>query len=286
MTEKEKHLVVFQPSGSRGEIEDGTTILDAGRALGVEIETPCGGRLTCSKCRIRIEEGFFERFGIESRMSHLNPVLKKEESFFHSRGLTDPNLRQSCVAEIHGPVVVFVPEESRAVKQLVRKSAREVNIEIKPSVRRYFAEMNPATLHDPVGDWERLKAALSAEYGLDGLSIDYLTLAQLQETVREGEWKVTAFVWNGSPEHQDGEVLRVLPGFAEVSLGLAVDVGTTTVAGFLCDLDSGRVLASHSMMNPQTPYGDDVMARITYAITNDDGLAIMHKAILCGRFPL
>jgi uncharacterized 2Fe-2S/4Fe-4S cluster protein (DUF4445 family) len=282
MNEKEKHLVIFQPSGSRGEVEDGMTILEAGRTLGVDIETPCGGRLTCSKCRVKIEEGFFERFGIESSMDHLNPVLDRERSFFRSKGLTEPNLRQSCVAEIHGPVVVFVPEESRAVKQLVRKSAREVNIEIKPALQRYFVEMIPATLHDPLGDWERLKVALNDEHGLTDLTIDYITLFGLQKTVRAGDWKVTAFVWNDGSEDARGEVIRVLPGFAEVLIGLAVDVGTTTVAGFLCDLDSGRVLASHSMMNPQTPYGDDVMARITYSMTNENGLAKLHTAILDG----
>lgn len=273
---KPKHLVIFQPSGSRGPVEDGTTILEAARSLGVEIETPCGGRLMCSKCRVRIEEGFFERFGIESSMSHLNAVFEKEKSFFHSKGLTEPNLRQSCVATVHGPVVVFVPEESRAVKQLIRKSARELNIEIKSAIRRYFVEMKPATLHDPLGDWERLQNALKAEHGLEGLTLDYRTLTELQKAVRTGGWKVTVFVWHGR------EVLRVAPGFAEYALGLAVDVGTTTVAGFLCDLDSGKVLAHHSMMNPQTPYGDDVMARITYAMTKPDGLEKLHAAILEG----
>jgi uncharacterized 2Fe-2S/4Fe-4S cluster protein (DUF4445 family) len=268
MTQTTKHLVIFQPSGSRGDIADGTTILEAGRSLGVDIETPCGGRLMCSKCRVRIEEGFFERFGIESSMKHLNPVLKKEQSFFHSKGLTDPNLRQSCVAEILGPIVIYVPEESRAVKQLVRKSAREVNIEIKPAVRRYFVEMQPATLHDPLGDWERLQAGLWTEHGLTDLRIDYLTLIQLQEAVRDGDWKVTAFVWNGVSDSPGGEVIRVVPGLAEYALGLAVDVGTTTVAGFLCDLSSGQV--------------DDVMARITYAMTNSDGLTKLHKVILEG----
>ncbi|MEE9231017.1 MAG: ASKHA domain-containing protein [Acidobacteriota bacterium] len=282
MGEKAKHRVIFQPSGSRGEVEDGATILEAGRRLGVEIETPCGGRLMCSKCRVRIEEGYFERFGIESRLSHLNPVSGKEREFFHSQGLTDPNLRQSCVAEIHGPVVIFVPEESRAVKQLVRKSAREVNIDIKPAVRRCFVEMEPATLQDPLADWERLQAALRAEHGVSDLSIDYLCLTQLQKLVRAAEWKVTAFVWNDAPDGPGGKVIRVVPGFVQYMLGLAVDVGTTTVAGFLCDLDSGRVLASESMMNPQTSYGDDVMARITYAMTKSDGLATLRKAILEG----
>ncbi len=274
--QKPKHLVVFQPSGSRGYVEDGANLLEVARSLGVEIETPCGGLLMCSKCRVRIEEGFFERFGIESGLSHCNPVLEKERDFFRSKGLTEPNLRQSCVVKVHGPLVIFVPEESRAVKQLVRKSARELNIPIKPAVRRYFVEMKAATLRDPVGDWERLQNALKAHHGLEGLHMDYPVLTQLQKNVRAGEWKVTVFVWRGR------EVIRVMPGFAEYALGLAVDVGTTTVAGFLCDLDSGQVLASESMMNPQTSYGDDVMARITYAMTHPDGLEKLHAVILEG----
>ncbi|MCH2540200.1 MAG: ASKHA domain-containing protein [Anaerolineales bacterium] len=279
MTDRAKHLVIFQPSGSRGEVEDGVTILEAATSMGVEIETPCGGRLMCSKCRVRIEEGKFQRFGIESSMDNLNPVAKKEKDFFHSKGFTETNLRQSCVAEVHGPVVVYVPEESRAVQQLVRKSARDVNIEINPAVKRYYVEMEPATLHDPLGDWERIQAALVEQHQLDKLQIDYVTLTRLQNVVRDGDWKVTVFVWC---DGENAEVIRVSSGFVEFTLGLAVDVGTTSVAGFLCDLETGSVLASESMMNPQTPYGDDVMARITYSMTRDDGLETMHAAIIKG----
>ena len=274
-TEK-KHLVIFQPSGSRGYVPDGTPLLEAARELGVAVESPCGGRMMCSKCRVRIEEGFFERFGVHSSMDHLNPVLEKEKEFFYEKGITGDNFRQSCVAEVYGDVVVYVPEESRAVKQIVRKSARELHIEIKPAVHRYFVEMVPATLHEPLGDWERLQATLKAEHGLEGLAIDYLTLRKLQDVIREGAWKVTVSVWQGR------EVIQVEPGFAEIGLGLAVDVGTTTVAAYLCDLDDGTILGTASMMNPQTPYGDDVMARITYAMTNDDGLQKLHTAILDG----
>lgn len=282
MADEAKHLVIFQPSGSRGEVSDGITILDAARTLGVEIETPCGGRLMCSKCRVRIEEGRFERFGVESSIKHLNPILKKEQEFFHAKGITEVNSRQSCVAKIHGPVVVYVPEESRAVKQLVRKSAREVNIDIKPAVRRYFVEMKEATLHDPQADWERLQACLHSQHNVSNPSIDPLVLRELQSVVRAGDWTLTCFVFDGHPGQQDPEVIRVSPGFIDYTLGLAVDVGTTTVAGFLCDLDSGRVLASESFMNPQTPFGDDVMARITYSMTRDDGLDTMHAAIING----
>ncbi|MFQ5575683.1 MAG: ASKHA domain-containing protein [Anaerolineae bacterium] len=277
-TAKPKHLVIFQPSGSRGEIEAGTPVLEAARKLGVAIESTCGGRMMCSKCVVRVEEGFFERFGIESSMAHFNPVESQEQEFFRKKGITGDNYRQSCVAEIHGPAVIFVPEESRAVKQLVRKSARELKIEIKPAVKRYYVELAPASLNDPLGDWERLQNALRDEYGLEvgSLAIDYPLLTGLQEIVRRDNWKVTVSVWHNR------EVIRVDPGFVDYSLGIAIDVGTTTVAGYLCDLDSGLVLASESMMNPQTPFGDDVMARITYAMTNDNGLETMHRAIIEG----
>lgn len=280
MTDTPKHLVIFQPSGSRGQIEQDTTLLDAARSLGVEIESTCGGVMRCSKCRVRIEEGFFERFGTESSMTHLSPMLDGEREFFASRGIPlDGNFRQSCVARVQGPVVVFVPEESRAVKQLIRKSARQLNIEIKPAVKRYFAQMKKATLHEPMGDWERLQIALKEKYGLENLALDYRVLLQLQNAIRAGNWEITVYVWHDSSRR---EVIRVVPGFFDVSLGLAVDVGTTTVAGFLCDLDNGAVLATHSMMNPQTPYGDDVMARITYTMTHDDGLEKLHHAIIEG----
>lgn len=277
MTEKPKHLVIFQPSGSRGQVEEGTKLLHAARELGVEIESTCGGIMRCSKCRVRVEEGFFERFGIESGMEHTNPILEGEREFFRSRGIPlDGNFRQSCVAEVQGPLVVFVPEESRAVKQLIRKSARELHVEIKPAVRRYFVELPKATLHEPMGDWERLQIALFEKHDLQNLTIDYRALLQLQNAIRAGSWQATVYVW------QNREVIRIAPGLYDLSLGLAVDVGTTTVAGFLCDLDNGAVLATHSMMNPQTPYGDDVMARITYTMTNADGLEKLHRAILEG----
>ncbi|MDE3091466.1 MAG: 2Fe-2S iron-sulfur cluster binding domain-containing protein, partial [Chloroflexota bacterium] len=177
MTDKPKHLVIFQPSGSRGQIEDGTTLLEAARSLGVELESTCGGTMRCSKCRVRIEEGFFERFGIDSSMSHLSPMRDGEREFFISRGIPlDGNFRQSCVTEVHGPAVIFVPEESRAVKQLIRKSARQLNIELKPAVKRYFVTMSKATLHEPMGDWERVCLALKEKYGLENLSIDYRVL--------------------------------------------------------------------------------------------------------------
>jgi uncharacterized 2Fe-2S/4Fe-4S cluster protein (DUF4445 family) len=246
--EKARHMVIFQPSGSRGRVKDGTTIVDASRQLGVELESVCGGQATCGKCKVRIEEGRFEKFGIESSMDHLSPVEEREKKFFEKHTELK-GYRLSCVTEIRGDVLIFVPEESRKGKQVVRKAATDRKIEINPAVRNYYVELTAATLEDTTGDWERIGQALKAEHGLEGLTIDYLTLLTLQETVRKGDWKVTVSVWMGK------EVIAVHPGQVEESYGLAVDVGTTTVAGYLCELSSGKLLATDSMMNPQVTFG-------------------------------
>ncbi len=272
---KEEHLVIFQPSGSRGRVEDGTTIVDASRKLGVELESVCGGQATCGKCKVRIEEGFFERFGIESRMDHLSPIEEREKKFFEKHTELK-GYRLSCVTEIHGDVLIFVPEESRKGKQVVRKAATDRKIDVNPAVRNYYVEMIAATLEDTTGDWERLTEALEKEHGVKDLTIDYLALLSLQDAVRKGDWKVTVSVWMGR------EVIAVWPGKVDESYGLAVDVGTTTVAGYLCELSSGKLLGTDSMMNPQVTFGEDVMSRITYAMTQKDGLKRMNDAITDG----
>lgn len=275
MADAQRHLVIFQPSGSRGYIEEGKTLKEASRELGVDLETICGEKTTCGKCKVRIEEGYFEREGIRSQMEHLSPVEGRERKFF-DRHENLSGHRLACVARVYGDVLVFVPEESRVSRQIVRKSASERAIHIKPAIRKFYIEMPPPTLEDPLGDWERMTAALEDNFGLTGLKISYPTLLGLQETLRESDFAVTVTVWMGE------EVIKVEPGFAEKSYGLAVDIGTTTVAGYLCELDSGAVVATESMMNPQVSYGEDVMSRITYAMMNDDGLEKMHRTILEG----
>lgn len=271
----EKHRVIFQPSGRRGEITDGTNLLDAARHLGVDIESICGGKGTCGKCKVRIEDGYFEKDAIESRMSHLSTLTEVERKFIkHEDG---PNMRLACAADVHGDIKIFVPEKSRAGKQIVRKAAKELTIMLSPAVNKYFIELKQPTLHDlAIGDLERIRETLKAQYGLENLSIDYLVLCELQDIVRKGNWNITVSVWMGK------EIIKIEPGFVETSYGIAVDVGTTTVVGYLCDLNTGRVVNTESMMNPQVTYGEDVMSRITYAMMNMDGLEKMQKAIIEG----
>lgn len=287
-----QHLVILQPSGRRGHVDEGISLREAARQLGVEIESICAENATCGKCKVVIEEGVFDRYGITSKRAHLSVPSAEETDYFRRRpkmmGANNweiGQVRLSCQARVLGDVLVHVPEESRGNKQIVRKSATEREIEIKPSIRKYYVEMAPPTLEKPFADWERLSKGLETAMALvrrgeenlpkaGDLAIDYQCLRGLANAIREGNWKVTVTVW------QDKEVIRVQPGYEEKSYGAAVDIGSTTIALYLCDLETGEILAAESEMNPQIVYGEDVMSRIQYAISEPDGLEKQHKAVI------
>jgi len=260
---KRKHLVTFQPSGNSGYIKEGATIREASLELGIGLESICGGRGVCGKCKVKVEPG----------ANNLSPVTDSERKFLTRQQELD-GYRLACQACVHADVVVVVPEETQARKQIVRKAARERAINLNPAVKKYYVELSPATLEDPQGDWERLQAELKQRFGLDNLTIDYQALLNLQKAIRCSDWKVTVTVW------LDREVIKIEPGFAEKGYGLAVDIGTTTMAGYLCDLSNGEVLATDSMMNPQVIYGEDVMSRISYVMTNDHGLEQLNQLVI------
>jgi len=269
------HKVIFQPSGRRGEVEEGKTLLDAAQNLGVELEAICGGKKVCGKCKVRIEEGYFEKDNISSGMAHLTEIT--EDEIKHIKPEDGPGIRLACAAELRGDLKIFVPERSRAGKQIVRKAARELSIKLDPAVMKYAIELQKPSLHDmTVGDSERVLAFLDEKYGLKNLVMDYVVLKTLQDILRKGQWNITATVF------MDKEIIKVEPGLVDSTYGIAVDVGTTTVVGYLCDLATGKVVSTESMMNPQVPYGEDVMSRITYAMTNPDGLEKMQRAIIDG----
>ncbi len=288
----QKHTVILQPSGRRGQVEEGMSVRAAARELGVEIESICAENATCGKCMVLIEEGRFEKYNIDSKRENLSPVGGEERAYLMRRpkllkdkGWEIGQVRLSCQCKVLGDVLINVPEESRGNKQIVRKSARERAIEIKPSVRKYYVSMTAPNLERPIADWERLAKGLETSMGLVrrgeenlprwfDLNIDYQCLRTLSSTLREAKWNVTVSVW------QDKEVIEVQPGYVEDSYGAAVDIGSTTVALYLCNLRTGEMLAAESEMNPQIVYGEDVMSRIQYAIENKDGLEKLHKAII------
>jgi uncharacterized 2Fe-2S/4Fe-4S cluster protein (DUF4445 family) len=287
-----KYTVILQPSGRRGQVDEGTSVRAAARDLGVEIESICAENATCGKCMVLVEEGRFEKYNIESKREHLSPMGREERAYLERRpkllkdkGWEIGQVRLSCQCKVLGDVLINVPEESRGNKQIVRKSARERAIEIKPSIRKYYVSMTAPNLERPIADWERLAKGLEVSMGLVrrgeenlprwyDFSIDYQCLRTLSNTVRQASWNVTVSVW------QDREVIEVQPGYVEDSYGAAVDIGSTTVALYLCNLRTGEILAAESEMNPQIVYGEDVMSRIQYTIEHQDGLEKLHKAII------
>ncbi len=265
-------LVVFMPSGRRGHFAEGTTVLDAARELGVGIESICSGRLTCGKCKVRVEEGQFAKHAITSAADHLTAVTGDERDLLHTMHADD--CRLSCTAQVTGDVLIYIPEESRAHKQIIRKAAGERAIDIDPAVRQFYVQVEDAALGEHRGDWRRLQDALEQEAGLFDLTIDLHALRKLQPALRQAKRALTVIVWN------DREVIDVRSGYEEGIYGLAVDIGSTTVAAYLCDLRTGEVLATESEMNPQISFGEDLMSRVSYVMMNDDGTEKMHDAII------
>ena len=268
--------VIFMPSGRRGSVEEGTTVLEAAHQLGVKIESICGAKMTCNKCLIHVEEGHFTKHGIDSAADHLSTPSEGELKLLEKLDSLDNRL--SCQAKVLDDVLIFVPEESRGQKQIIRKSATERAIDIDPAVRQYYVEVTPAVLGEHRGDWGRLQDALAETWDLQNLQIDLPVLRCLQSALREGDWAVTVTVWQDL--RHVWRVIDVQPGYVEGAYGLAVDIGSTTVAAYLCDLRSGAILATESTMNPQVAYGEDLMSRISYAVENKDGLEKMNKAII------
>jgi uncharacterized 2Fe-2S/4Fe-4S cluster protein (DUF4445 family) len=258
---KKKFQVIFLPSGRRGEVPEGKTVLEASRELGVGIESLCGGKRNCGKCKVKWVQGDLSPFTEEEG--------KRITEFERSEGY-----RLGCAAQILGNVQIFVPEESRTQEQIVRKEASERSIELKPAIVLHFVELSPPSLHDPLGDFDRFQKALSERYPLPEIQIDYPALLKLSHVLREGHWKVSSATW------MDKEILDFKPDQVDDLYGIAIDVGTTTIAAYLCNLKTGELIATQSMMNPQVVYGEDVMSRITYTVTHPDGLEKVHQSII------
>jgi uncharacterized 2Fe-2S/4Fe-4S cluster protein (DUF4445 family) len=268
--------VVLQPSGRRGKVPKGTKILEAARRLGVGIEAVCGEKMVCGKCRVKIMEGSFAKEGIRSSMHHLSAYSDKEKKILKPKEIRE-GTRLACSTEILGDILVFVPESSRTGEQVVRKEAGKIKVRINPAVKKYYVELPIPSLEDPHGDFERLKEELQRRYRLKKLKIDFDMLQRLPDILRQADWKVTVTVW------QNSEIIRLEPGKNECNLGIAVDIGSTTVAGYLTDLTTGKVLATESLMNPQVKYGEDVMSRITYCMLNEEsGLKELQDTIIAG----
>jgi uncharacterized 2Fe-2S/4Fe-4S cluster protein (DUF4445 family) len=265
-------LIVFMPSGRRGRFPVGTPILQAARSLGVDIDSVCGGRGICGRCQVVVSEGEFAKLGVTSKSDHMSDFSAVEQRYGDKRGLK-PGRRLSCSAHVLGDLVIDVPSDSQVHKQVVRKRAEMRTIELDPVVTLHYVEVAEPDMHDPTGDLQRLMHALKDQWKLENLDCDIRAIQGLQQALRKGEWKVTVAV------HLGKQITAVWPGFNDKVYGLAVDVGSTTIAGHLCDLATGDVVASSGLMNPQIRFGEDLMSRVSYVMMNPGGDVEMTKAV-------
>ncbi len=240
-------------------------MLEAARKLGVDLDSVCGGRGICGRCKIDVAEGSFSKHGIESRADHVTAWNAVETRYTGKRGDFAPGRRLGCQAKLCGDVVVDVPAESQVHRQVVRKRAEAHPIEIDPVVRLCYVEVAEPDMHDPSSDFRRLQDALAAQWNLPGVTADLPVLAGLQKALRAGGWKVTAAVRQGS------RLVAVWPDLREVAYGIAVDIGSTTIAAHLTNLVTGEVVASSGVMNPQIRFGEDLMSRVSYIMMNPGG---------------
>ena len=280
MADKTSHdaLIIFTPSGKRGRFPLGTPVLTAARRLGVDLDSVCGGRGICSRCQIAPSFGDFAKHGVTLRPEGLSPWNSVEQRYKEKRGLAEGR-RLGCQATIAGDIVIDVPPESQVHRQVVRKQASARMVAMDPATRLYLVEVDEPDMHEPSGDFERLARALEAQWGIGPVEAGLPLLGELQTALRKGAWQVTVAVFS---DHRGGpaRITGIWPGFHDGPIaGLAIDLGSTTIAAHLCDLRSGAVLASAGIMNPQIRFGEDLMSRVSYAMMNPGGAGEMTAAV-------
>jgi len=264
--------VQFLPWEKESAVAPGTTLLAAARDTGISIESLCGGEGRCGTCKVVVDEG----------RDCLSPPSQADEQVFTGSEL-DRGYRLSCratVSESDCPVATTVPSSSQKTGGVVLTAGQERDVALDPAVTRHPIELSAPTLEDNLADRERLLEGLREVYGLEIAAVDDQVLRELPNRLRAGEdgdtLTVTATVYDGE------EVIDVQPGQHESRYGLAVDVGTTTVAAYLLDLRTGDRLAVSSRLNPQSRFGGDIMTRVRHTRRTDDGRADLQAAIVDG----
>jgi uncharacterized 2Fe-2S/4Fe-4S cluster protein (DUF4445 family) len=270
-------LVLFMPSGKRGRFPAGTPVLEAARQLGVYVESVCGGRATCGRCQVEVQEGSFAKHKIVSSNDHISARGAKELRYAEVRDIA-PNRRLSCSATIQGDLVIDVPQDTVINAQVIRKAAGDRVIERHPAVHLCYVELEEPDMHKPLGDMDRLKLQLEKDWGYKGLEADFYLLPRVQKILRKGNWAVTAAI------HKDDDkaaprIIALWPGLHNEAYGIACDIGSTTIAMHLVSLLSGRVAASAGMQNPQIRFGEDLMSRVSYVMMNPGGEEAITRSV-------
>lgn len=243
-----------------------STVFQAAMEAGVSIRSECGGKGACGKCKVIIRDSKVVNEVTELERKHL------------SRQEIDSGYRLACQTRILGNVTVMIPLESRLVTRKFQLGGLERHVELKPAVRKFHVKLPKPTLSDAEPDLERLLEALSQQIPNAGeLEISYEILRNLPKILRDADWSVTVTVWD------DRNIIAIEPGDTlSVLFGFAVDVGTSKIVGHLVNLRTGETVSVGAIENPQLIHGEDIITRLTFAITDETRLRTLQKLAIDG----
>jgi uncharacterized 2Fe-2S/4Fe-4S cluster protein (DUF4445 family) len=260
-----KTVTRFQPLGRGTSTRTGASLLDLAREVDVSVESICGGTGKCGKCRVLVAMG----------EKHLSPVNESERAALTAEEV-GMGVRLACQARIvaEGDIVVDIPELSRRGHHRLLASGIEPEVQLAPAMGKILLRIPPATLSDIRADDDRLLELLHSEAAVTA-NIAQGVHQLLPKAVREKSWEATVTLFRGE------ELIRIDPGDTTGNLlGVAVDIGTTKVVAYLVNLITGEIVGTESQPNPQIPFGEDVMSRISYASRNSDGLRKLKEVVV------
>ncbi|WP_242826077.1 ASKHA domain-containing protein [Desulfurispora thermophila] len=257
--------VEFEPVGRRVEVEPGRTVLQAARdVLSLDaggVNAPCGGKGLCGRCRVRLVQG------------ELSPPGELERRMLGPRELAD-GYRLACQALILGPVKVEIPPETLAGRQSLQVAGTAEEIALEPVIKRYHIPLQATTVDFPFSTWQQVEVYLRQNYGMEDISIDSVLFSQVETLAGNDHLTVSL---------RGREIINAFwTAGSRKPLGLAVDLGTTKMAGFLLDLETGSTLAADGILNPQIAYGEDVMSRLAYALEGAEQYSRITRVLVEG----
>ena len=241
-----EYTITFQPDGKRVKINKNQSVLEVALINGIDLISICGGMGKCGKCKIIINDNV-----------SVNSITDEEKKLLTEKEIEN-GVRLACLVKVQGNITVKIPEYSRTGKQRLQVEGIKTTIELDPSVKKYYIEMEDPTLEDPRSDYDRIIEKLYEKFRLENLKISFSVIKNISKVVRESEWKITVVIW-------ENEIISIESNnTSDRIFGYAVDIGTTKLAGYLIDLNNSEVVAAGSLMNPQISYGEDVIARLSF----------------------
>ncbi len=259
MPAKSHYTVNFQPIGRRILVDSDQTLLNAAQDAGIDIASICGGIGSCNSCKIHLIRGSLTLHTLE------------EEVIFTTAEL-DSGYRLACQAFPQSDLTIEIPPESLTAPQRLQVEGQELDVKIKPAVRLITLDIPEPTITDLRSDTVRVIDALALTGEIPPIDFAFPVLEELSPVLRRNNWQISLAMRKSS-------IIAVLPPSRPL-LGLAVDVGTTKLAAYLCDLSTGIVLAKAGAMNPQTAFGEDVISRISYSTTVPDGRKTLQRRLI------